>query len=84
MRAWTASASCPLLALYTLIAAMLQGSLVLLIIQRRDLSGLDQFVFLYLIAHFTVDVVRLLAGLVIVVRRGAPRSPSSAGRTGPP
>ena len=52
---------------------MLQGALILLIIQRRDLSGLDQFVFLYLIAHFTVDLVRLLAGLAIFVRRGAPR-----------
>jgi cellulose synthase/poly-beta-1,6-N-acetylglucosamine synthase-like glycosyltransferase len=84
LRAWTASASWPLLALYTLIAAVLQGSLVLLIFQRRDLSGLDQFVFLYLIAHFTVDVGRLLAGVVIVVRHGAPRLADLSAQDWPP
>ncbi|MEB3317715.1 MAG: glycosyltransferase [Cyanobacteriota bacterium] len=44
-----------------------------MIIQRRDLSGLDRFVFVYFILHCTVDALRLLLGLVIFVRRGAPR-----------
>lgn len=73
LRAWIGSVSWPLLLVYPLLAAVLQGALIVLIIQRRDLSSLDHFVFLYLVFHFTIDLLRLLASLVIVLRLGAPR-----------
>jgi len=48
--------------LYVLIATLLHGALLTLIIQRRDLSHLDHFVFLYFLLHFGIDAVRLCGG----------------------
>ena len=73
LKAWMAPADRPRLVLYVLIATLLHGALLTLIIQRRDLSPLDHFVFLYFLLHFGIDAVRLLAGLLIFWRRGAPR-----------
>lgn len=73
LQTWTARARWPRLVGYVLLATALHGALITLIFQRRDLSGLDRFVFVYLVAHLALDAVRLLGGLVILLRRGAPR-----------
>lgn len=73
LRTWTASAGWPRLVAYVLLAGALHLALLILIVQRRELSGLDRFVFLYLLVHLAIDGMRLLAGLVLFLRRGAPR-----------
>jgi cellulose synthase/poly-beta-1,6-N-acetylglucosamine synthase-like glycosyltransferase len=60
-------------AAYVLIAAMLHGALLTLIVMRRDRSGFDYFVFVYCVFHLLVDGLRLLAGIVKLLRLGAPR-----------
>lgn len=61
------------MAAYGALATGLHVSLILLIIQRRDLSGLDQLVFWYLLLHLAIDGIRLLVGIVILLCRGFPR-----------
>jgi hypothetical protein len=73
LQTWMVAAGWPRLVTYSLLATALHGALITLIIQRRDLSSLDHFVFLYLVVHLAVDALRLLVGLVILLRRGAPR-----------
>lgn len=73
LRLWTARAGWPRLLGYGLLATALHIALIVLIVQRRDLSGLDQLVFWYLILHLVVDALRLLAGLAILLLRGFPR-----------
>ena len=73
LRLWTARAGWPRLLGYGLLATGLHIALLLLIIQRRDLSGLDQLVFWYLMLHLVVDALRLLAGIAILLLRGLPR-----------
>ena len=73
LQAWISAASWPRLVTYSLLATALHGALITLIIQRRDLSSLDNFVFFYLVVHLAVDALRLLVGLVILLRRGTPR-----------
>jgi cellulose synthase/poly-beta-1,6-N-acetylglucosamine synthase-like glycosyltransferase len=58
---------------YAVLATLLHGLLIMLIIQRRDLSSLDQVVFVYLIVHLLVDGLRLLAAIVNLLLRGFPR-----------
>ncbi|MEB3156280.1 MAG: glycosyltransferase family 2 protein, partial [Cyanobacteriota bacterium] len=48
-------------------------ALLTLIVQRRDLSDLDQFVFLYLLLNLSLDAMHLLAIMVMISVRGAPR-----------
>lgn len=55
------------------LATGLHLTLILLIIQRRDLSGLDRLVFWYLLLHLAIDGIRLLAGVAILFRNGFPR-----------
>ena len=73
LQAWISAASWPRLLTYSLLATALHCALITLIIQRRDLSSLDHFVFFYLVVHLAVDALRLLVGLVILLRRGTPR-----------
>lgn len=63
----------PRIAAYVLIAALLHGALLILIVMRRDRSGLDYFVFIYCIFHLLIDGLRLLAGIIKILRFGAPR-----------
>jgi cellulose synthase/poly-beta-1,6-N-acetylglucosamine synthase-like glycosyltransferase len=58
---------------YGVVATALHIALLVLIIQRRDLSWLDQLVFWYLMLHLVVDALRLLAGIAILLWRGFPR-----------
>lgn len=73
LRVWGTPALWPRLAAYGVLASGLHVSLILLIIQRRDLSGLDHLVFWYLLLHLIVDGLRLLVGIVILLCRGFPR-----------
>jgi cellulose synthase/poly-beta-1,6-N-acetylglucosamine synthase-like glycosyltransferase len=61
------------MAAYGALATGLHVSLILLIIQRRELSDLDRLVFWYLLLHLAVDGIRLLLGIVILLCRGFPR-----------
>lgn len=58
---------------YLLIALLLNGVLIFLIIQRRELSPLDQFVFVYLLASLACDALRGLVAVAMLLVRGAPR-----------
>lgn len=70
---WLTPASWPRIAGYAALATLLHLSIIALIVQRRDLSDLDRFVFIYLVIHLVVDIIRLVVGGVILLRRGSPR-----------
>ena len=73
LRRWATPALWPRMAAYGALATGLHVSLILLIIQRRELSDLDRLVFWYLLLHLAVDGIRLLLGIVILLCRGFPR-----------
>ncbi len=56
-----------------MISLGLHAALLTLIVQRRDLSDLDQFVFLYLLFNLSIDALRFLAMVVMALTRGEPR-----------
>jgi cellulose synthase/poly-beta-1,6-N-acetylglucosamine synthase-like glycosyltransferase len=81
---WPTAAQWPRLAGYGVVATLVHVLLIVTIIQRRDLSALDQVVFLYLILNFAVDGVRLLISIGVLLLRGQPRLANLADGDWPP